>query len=146
VNTGYEWQGTGTTNQAYLNANLVALPSSVQTLDGSSTQKAQTNYTYDESSYMDSPGLKGHVTTASSWLNRGGSLASHTQWNSNGMPRETWDPNGNPTNVTFQCAGSLPNGVTNALGQTTTYVYDCNTSLLTSVTDPNNAQTSYQYD
>ena len=147
INTGYQWQGNNQTNQNYLNANLVAIPSSVQTFDGSGNKKAETDYTYDETSYLDSPTvLGGHVTTATSWLNTGTSPESHTHYNSNGMPSENWDPKGNPTTISYQCAGSLPYQMTNALSQTTTYGYDCNTSLPISVKDPNNAQTTYQYD
>jgi RHS repeat-associated protein len=148
TNTQFAWQATGN-NNAYFNANLVSIPTSVQTLDGSNNLVAETDYTYDEPNYLASAGNNGHVTSMSSKLLPGSAFTppSHTYYKSDGIPWKTVDPNGNPTTISaFQCAGSLPQTVSNALGQTTNYVYDCNTSLLGSVLDPNNQTTSYTYD
>ena len=134
-------------NSAYLNANLLSLPASVQVTDGGGTQRAYTTYAYDESP---SPsGTHGNLTSTHRWLNTtGGYLVSTSVYNPNGLVTSSTDPNGNTTMYGYSgCyAGSGPTSVTNALHQTTTTCYDPNTGLPTSTTDLNGQTTYYQYD
>jgi RHS repeat-associated protein len=146
TSTGYKWidDTTGT----YLAANLVALPSSV-TVSGSGNN-ASTTYGYDESN--GSPqGTFGNQTSVTQPLSGGISLVHQTVYNNQGMPIRKLDPKQNPTNISYQCSGSLPYQVTNALGQITQYAYDCNTGEMTNYQDPNDlansrAGTAYHYD
>jgi hypothetical protein len=147
TNTRYQWSS----NPSYFAANLLAIPASVTTLNGAGTRAAETDYTYDESGYAANSGtFAGSATTVSNWLNTGGSVVSHTSYNSDGMPTQIIDPKGNATMTTYQCSGAFPFQVTNALNQATTYGYDCNTGLLTSVQDPNGVGSGqaigYRYD
>jgi RHS repeat-associated protein len=133
----YYWQQ----HSDYFSANLLDLPYTNQVLDGSGNQKALTTYTYDEApTYATNTGVDaGHPTTVTRWVNTGGSVVSHAYFDGNGMRTQTKDPNNNPTYISYQCSGSLPYQITNALGYTTTYGYDCPSGLLISVQDPNDA-------
>ena len=139
-------------NSAYLNANLLSLPASVQVTDGGGTQRAYTTYAYDESP---SPsGTHGNLTSTHRWLNTtGGYLVSTSVYNPNGLVTSSTDPNGQRMTINTTMygysgcyAGSGPTSVTNALHQTTTTCYDPDTGLPTSTTDLNGQTTYYQYD
>jgi YD repeat-containing protein len=157
--TTYEFQQ----NSAYLTANMLSLPASTVIMNGQGNTLSSKSYTYDESNYLTSSGLgpqqqlvapvlsaRGNLTTTTSWLNGGSSPQTHTNWYDTGEPYKAIDAMVNTTQLTYQCSGSLPYQVTNALGQITTYGYDCNSGLLTSVQDPNDvaagrAGTQYAY-
>lgn len=136
---------------AYLNRNLLSLPYTTETLDGSGNSQSLTTYTYDESTYLASPGIFGNLTTTTKSLGTGGTVATHGYYDGNGMVTQIIDPNGKATSYTYQCSDSLPLLITNALGQSTTYSYSCDSGLLASVQDPNDAAagrsgTVYNYD
>jgi YD repeat-containing protein len=129
-------------NSAYLNANLLNIPSSAQVTG--SGPGSLSDYGYDAAG-----GVHGNLTSTSRWLNTtGGYLVSSNVYNSNGLVTSSTDPNGNPTTFgyTGSYAGSGPTTITNPKQQVTTNAYDANTGLLTSTTDPNSLITSYQYD
>jgi len=142
TNTMFQWSA----NPNYLTANLLTISATVTTLNGAGTQVAQTSYTYDESSYSGG-GVLGNLTTTSRWLNTGGSLASHTFYNSHGMPTQTLDPRGNSTSYSYDGTGAFLSGVqypaANGVQHTVGYTFDANTGAMTSQTDENGVLTSY---
>jgi len=133
-------------DSTYLTANLLALPSSIQVTDGGGTQRALTNYSYDEGE----SGIHGNLTSTHRWLNAtGGYLVTNNVYNSHGLVTSTTDPRNNPPTTygySSGYAGSGPTSVMNALNQTTNYTYDLNSGLLTSTLDPNGQTTSFTYD
>jgi len=146
--TTYQWQA----NSAYYTANLLDIPSQTQTLNANGTVYAQTNYTYDESSYSQG-GVRGHPTTITEWLNTGSSPVTHTGWNSGGEKAYIIDAdnhqNGNGHTADYQynaCNGSVLTDTWNALNQHVSGGYDCNTGLLTSFTDANSNTTLVSWD
>jgi RHS repeat-associated protein len=155
VATSYEWQ----INSNYQNANLLNLPASVVTEDGSGNRFAETDYNYDEPTYLTASGIslqaappngayRGHATTVTHWLNTGNnSPTSHINWYDTGEVYQQVDPKTNTTTYAYSSAygGSLPTTVTNALGQSSSYSYDFNTGKMTSKTDPNGQTRTYAY-
>ncbi len=153
--TTYEWQN----NNAYYSADFLNLVAQKTTYDGSGDLLEQTNYTYDESSYLTGSGItiqhgspaspvRGNLTSVTRVLSTGSSPTSHTNWYDTGEPYQQIDPLGHTTTYGYSptYAGSLPTSVTDAMGYTTTYTYDFNLGLKTSVIDPNQQTTSYAYD
>lgn len=153
--TQYQWQVNGN----YLSANFMNLPYSKTVTDGNGTQLSQTIYCYDESgssqSSCGSPqSTLGRLTSTHSWLNTaGGSISTSSVYNSQGMPTQMTDANGNTTAITsYQCSGLFPETIVTAYQSTTTmpettkYGYDCNTGQVTSILDPNSQTTDYIYD
>lgn len=154
--TSYEWQSNG----AYLTANLLNTPSQV-TVTGSSGE-SQTDYTYDASSRIGltsgvntmigpapTPGVYGHVTTTTKWLNVGGTTPNtYTYWLNDGEVDHEVDPNGNTTAYQYSSDydGAYRTTTTNPLGQSVSMAYDFNTGLETSSTDLNGNVTRYDYD
>ena len=144
----YQWQA----NSSYYTANLLDIPSQTQTLNASGTVYAQTNYTYDESSY--SPGgVLGHATTVTQWLNTGSSPVTHTGWNSSGEKAYIIDAdnhlNSSSHTADYQynaCNSSVLTDTWNALNQHVSGGYDCNTGLITSYTDANSNTTQISWD
>jgi RHS repeat-associated protein len=134
-------------NSAYLQNNLLYLPSSVQVTDSGGVQRAYTTYLYDESP---SPsGAHGNQTSVHKWLNTNGTyLTSTGVYNANGTIASTTDPKLNKTTFGYSSgyAGSGPTSAMNALSQTTSYTYDLNSGLLASTLDPNGQTTSFTYD
>jgi len=155
-NIAYAWQSI----PAYLSANILDIPLSTSTQDGSGNTIGTTNYTYDESAYA--PGetsVAGHLTTVSKTLNMASGPAPtvHTGWNTgsatapgNGDKAYVIDANGNTTSYAYNgtggCSGSVVTSTTNALSQSISGSYDCNTGLLTSLTDLNGNTTSVSWD
>jgi YD repeat-containing protein len=134
----------------YTNTMLVALPLSTLTF-ASGNQASQTTYNYDT-------GGLGNLVSVGQWLNTTRQyVTTQSLYNSNGMPYQTQDANGNFTYVSGfmdQCsngAATYSQQATKAYGSTTTvpetssYNYDCNTNALIDVTDPNNVRTHYTY-
>jgi YD repeat-containing protein len=152
--TTYEWQEKG----AYGAANLLTLPASVVTEDGTGNRVAETDYAYDESAYLTASGItlqasppngstRGNPTSITEWLNNGASPVSHTNWYDTGEVYKQIDPLNHTTTFNYSAtySGSLPTTVTNPLDQTSTYVYDFNVGKVTSITDPNSEITTYTY-
>jgi YD repeat-containing protein len=144
VTTSYEWQSSS----AYLNANLLDLPSSVVTTDGSGNRAAETDYYYDQSP---SPtGAYGNLTEISQWLSSGSPVTNETEYNTQGMPIETIDPKNYTTTIAYDSTGAFPKTVThpattNNVPHVDQYVFDSNTGLTTSHTDWNGNTTTYSY-
>ncbi|HXO00272.1 MAG TPA: RHS repeat-associated core domain-containing protein [Candidatus Acidoferrales bacterium] len=155
TNTSYLWQ----TNSSYASAGLLDLPSSVVVENAAGTRVAETDYTYDEPTYLTASnittnhvapleGVRGNLSTVSKWLSTGSPVVSHTNWYDTGEPYQKIDPKGNKTTYAYSgtYAGAYPTTITNALNQVTTNVYDASTGLLTSTTDPNGQVSSFAYD
>jgi RHS repeat-associated protein len=155
VDTTYLFQN----DARYLTAQIVELPASIVTKDGSGNRFAETDYTYDETAYLTSSGIttqhgaapaavRGNPTTVSRWLNTGSPLVSHTNWYDTGEIYQSIDPLGHATTFAYSGTflGAYPTTVTNALGQFYTQNFDFSTGLVTSKTDTNNLLTSYTYD
>jgi len=148
TNTAYQ-AFSGPNASAYLANNLLSLPYTVQTLNGSGTQVALTTDGYDENN--GSPqGAFGNQTSVTRWLNTGTSPKTQVVYNSQGMPKTTIDANLNSTQVTYDSTGLFPIQVQYPTTNNITHIekssFDSNTGLLISHTDQNNQTTSYQYD
>ena len=157
VDTSYLFQS----NSSYLTANILNLPTSIITKDGSGNRLAETDYTYDETAYLTSSGIttqhgaapssavRGNPTTVSHWLNTtGSSVVSHTNWYDTGVIYQSLDPLSHPTTFAYSGTflGAYPTTITNALGQFATRNYDFSTGLLTSTSDLNGLATTFSYD
>jgi RHS repeat-associated protein len=157
------WQSTW----KYYAANLIDLPCLDTVFSGSytgsqtsctaptppATQVSQSSYAFDESAY--SPmGSLGNLTSVMRWLKGGTSPASHTAYNTNGMPVQMIDPLGNTTTTTYDSTGLYPNKLqfpNTTYGSTVTQhiefpSYDSNTGELLSHQDENGNTTSFTYD
>jgi RHS repeat-associated protein len=148
-------------NSNYLNANLLGLVSSKSVVDGSNCKQAETDYTYDESSYLttyagtlpsgshNSPpnSVRGNLTTATRQLFSAGTCptsaqsgpTTHTNWYDTGEIYQAIDAMGNATTHSYDSAyaGAFSTKTCNALSQCVSGTYDANTGLLTSFTDQN---------
>lgn len=145
VGTSYYWQ----TFSSYLAANLLTLPYTVTTSNGSGTQVAQTTYAYDENN--GSPqGILGNNTSVTRWLNTGTSPTTHTVYNPQGMPVQKIDARGKVTQITYDSTGAFPKQIqyptTAGIAHSEQYSYDANTGVLNTYIDQNNKSTNYQYD
>lgn len=124
-------------------------------------QAGQTTYGYSPTAGATTSGVAQHgsstgpyLHTVSHWnnLNPGSPSTTTYTMDDTGEIINVVDPNQNPAStISYQCANSLPNQMTNPLGQTTTYGYDCNSGAPTSLQDPNDSLarrqgTIYQYD
>jgi RHS repeat-associated protein len=152
---------SGPNSSSYLSNHLLSLPYTVQTLDGSGTQRAYTQYSYDQSSlapsgvstqHDSSPpagAYRGNRTTLARWLNTtGGYLTTTSTYFDTGMLNVARDAASNPTTYTYSSTyvGAYPTTITNALNQNIAKGYDFNTGLLTNLTDANNQSATYSYD
>jgi RHS repeat-associated protein len=165
---------SSTTRAVYRDRNLLSLPTSTRVKNGSGTIVAQTQTSYDETStyplltysgsisgWTDpSTNVRGLPTTSGVWLNTTSSyLQTHAQYDQFGNVRNSWDANGNQSQLTYSSTYSYayPTSASSAVpdstgvhgsttGFTTTAVYNANTGLMTSLTDPNSQTTSYAYD
>ncbi|HLJ26020.1 MAG TPA: RHS repeat-associated core domain-containing protein [Candidatus Angelobacter sp.] len=160
TDTTYQWQSSG----GYLSANLLDLPASAVVKDGSGNRVAETDYTYDESSYLTAytgtlpqgthvaapnGSVRGNLTTVSKWLNTSSNpVVSHTNWYDTGEVYQQIDPLGNTTTHSYDpaYAGAYSTKTCNALSECVSGAYDFNTGLLTSLTDANGNTSSYSYD
>jgi RHS repeat-associated protein len=143
VTTNYEWQSSS----AYLNANFLNLPSSIETTDGLGNKAAETDYYYDQSP---SPsGAYGNLTSTATWLSGSSFTTTTTSYNSQGMPISVTDGNSKTTTIAYDSTGAFPQTVTHPStvggSHVDGYVYDSNTGLLTSHTDWNGKTTTYSY-
>jgi RHS repeat-associated protein len=163
-------------NSSYVTANILDLPSSVITTDGSGNKCAETDYAYDAPAQIVSSGVtQQHVSAPTPGVL--GNLTSVTQQFSSTpcQPGASWSSLP-PRQYTVYDTG-MRNTLTDPLLHTTTFSYstnfygtyvtqttmpstsspnpashivsgnyDFNTGLLTSFTDQNNNATSYTYD
>jgi RHS repeat-associated protein len=153
--TTYQWQ----VNSAYLSANFLDLPASVQVLDGNGNQVALTTYGYDESSLAPSnvttqfgaapASVRGNLTSTHHWLNTSNSfITATTAYFDSGEVQSTTDPLNHSTTHTYSLtyAGAFATQTCNALNQCVSGVYDFNTGLITSFTDANQQTSNFSYD
>jgi RHS repeat-associated protein len=162
TNTVYYWQN----NSTYVTADLLNLPQTVKVLDGSGNTCAETDYAYDNPSYLTASGIstqhisvsgpRGNVssvtrqltntpcTASPSWQ----PIASYIYSYDTGTVPNSIDPLNHATARAYSAsfAGAYATTVTNALSQSANHNYDFNTGLLTSTTDPNLLQTSFSFD
>jgi RHS repeat-associated protein len=154
IDTTYQWQG----NSSYRTANMLDLPSSVIIRDGSGNRVSETDYSYDEPTYLRVPtpavttqhnatppaGVRGNLTTVSRWLNTTNSfIPSHTYWYDTGEAYQSIDALGHTTTHSYdpayvgayatQTCSPQTGAVTHCLSGT----YDFNTGVLTSLTNEN---------
>lgn len=164
--SSFLWQ----TSPAYFAANLLDLPQSVKTLDGTGNDCEETDYTYDDSAHFISldPGnsfvghgaapnsVRGNLSATSKIASNspcasttlsGTSLTSQTFISDLGTIEESIDPKNNLTSFTHDSSThTYVTGTTNALGQSVSGAYDFNTGLLTSMKDLNQQPSTYTYD
>jgi RHS repeat-associated protein len=150
----FMWQSSS----SYENLGLLSIPDSVNVYDGSGNQAAETTYAYDESSRSASACQTtpcGLLTTINKYTNSSTYLTSHINYNSNGMPTDLYDANGNHTCNTYDSTGAYlyevqhPNPASGSSCSSTLvdyFSYDSNTGLLVSHTDANSQTTSFTYD
>ena len=151
TDTNYKWE----TSPDYLTAHLLDLPVSVIVKDSGGNRAAETDYTYDEASYLTGAyistqhvappyGVRGNLTTTSHWLNTANSFVpSHTNWYDTGEAYQAIDPLGHTTTYSYdpfyvgayvtQTCSPATGGVTHCVSGT----YDFNTGVLTSLTNEN---------
>ncbi len=149
----------------YRNNNLLDLVSSVTVRDGAGTQKARTEYLYDQTTPVASGittqldttptgGIyRGNQTSIRRWRNTDGAYLTTTNvFFDTGMLKQTTDPGGHVTSYTYSAtfAGAYPTQVQYPTTGTVTHIvssnYDFNTGLVTSSTDENNQTTTFAYD
>ena len=160
--TTYEWQ----VNPAYFNAGLIDLPASVVIKDGSGCSMAETDYTYDEPSYLTTypgtlpagthgtaPGgtVRGNLTTVTKWAaptsscnpKSGTAIISHTNWYDTGQVYQQIDPLGRTTTYSYDpyYAGAYATETcspqTGSVAHCVSGTYDSVTGLLESLTNEN---------
>lgn len=157
-----------TTRAAYRARQLLSLPTSTRVKDGAGTIGAKTATSYDETAYplltyasvpnWTNPltNVRGLVTTASAWVNTTDTwVSTHTQYDQCGSPRNTWDANGNQSQVTYsstykyayptQTMSPDPDGGGPVTPLTTSTVYDLISGNATSQTDSNGRVTTTEY-
>lgn len=164
--SSFLWQSS----PAYFSANLLDLPQSVKTLDGTGNDCEETDYTYDDSAHFVSldpsnsfvghgaapNSVRGNLSVTSKIASNspcasttlsGTSLTSQAFISDLGTIEESMDPKNNPTSFTHDSAThTYVTGTTNALGQSVSGAYDFNTGLLTSMKDLNQQPSTYTYD
>ena len=151
VNTTYLWNSGASSAASYLAANLMDLVSKKTITNAAGIVASEIDFTYDESGYSPA-GLHGNLTSLTKVNQQGASPTLHGFYNSNGEMTKAVDGNGGATTIAaFQCGGSLPQTITNALGQASQYTFDCGTGLLTQYQDSNDiangrAGSRYSYD
>ena len=152
-------------NSSYLTANMLDLVSSQSVMDGNGCKQAETDYTYDEGSYLTSysgtlpagthvappNSVRGNPTSITHQLFAANSCPTaaqsgptgHTNWYDTGEVYQAIDPLGHTTTHSYDpaYAGAYSTKTCNALGQCVSGTYDLHTGLLTSFTDANG---SYQ--
>jgi YD repeat-containing protein len=170
TDTIYHWQN----DSRYLTARLVNLPASVIVKDGSGCTVTETDYAYDEASYLTAytgtlpagthvatpnPVL-GNLTTVTKWAapatscnpKAGTAIVSHTKWYDMGEVYQEIDPLGHTTTHSYDpiYAGAYATQTCSPQTGTVTHcvsgTYDFTTGLLTGFTDQNNNSTAYVYD
>ncbi len=159
------WQ----TNFKHYQANLVDLPSLSATFSGGSinsikatptcgigtTTASQTTFLYDESAYA--PGLLGVQTSVKHLLipvvlPSTANPTSHTYYNSDAMPIQKVDLNGNSTTIIYDPSNGLyPTSIQypttgNSVSHSESFNYDPGTGELMHHWDQNTNETSYTYD
>jgi YD repeat-containing protein len=161
--TTYQFQS----NSNYLTGNLLDLPASVVVSNAAGYKCSETDYTYDNSSYLTAanittqhgapPGpVRGNLSSTARQLSatpcqQGAAwspITSYTNMYDTGELYKSIDPLNHATTYTYSptFVGAYPTTVTNALNQATQYNYDFSTGLLTSETDANLQPTTGQYD
>ncbi len=162
--TTYQWQQ----NSSYLDAGFLDLPATVVVKDGSGCALAETDYTYDEPTYLatytgtlpagthgaaPNGSVRGNLTTVTKWLaaasscnpKAGTAIASHTNWYDTGEPHQTFDPLGHKTTLSYDSAyaGAYVTETcspqTNGVSHCVSGTYDFTTGLLESLTNENAA-------
>ncbi|MFP5236004.1 MAG: RHS repeat-associated core domain-containing protein [Acidobacteriota bacterium] len=117
--------------------------------DSTSTPKTQITYNYDEGE----SGTHGNLTTLSAGLSPD-VVATHSQYDSNGMKTSDTDGRGNQISYSYMCSDLYRSTTTypvtvNGQALKTTDTYDCNSGLLTGSQDMNGAanglSTTYTY-
>jgi RHS repeat-associated protein len=159
---------SSTVRQSYRDRQLLGLPSSTRVKDGSGTIVAQSEVKYDESGYSlltygshtgwtdPSTTVRGLPTTTRSWLNTtSGWVETHVQYDQCGSPRNSWDANGNQSQVAYSSTyyyayptstiSPDPDGGGGMSAHTTSAVYDFTTGRVIETTDPNSVRTTFAY-
>lgn len=164
--TAYDYEALD--NSAYMNANILDLPSSVKVYSGAcgtGTLVSQTTNGYDETALQSSgittqhdgsianPGIRGNQTSVHKWLNTtGGTINTYASYYDTGMPYQSTDGNGNTTTYSYSptYAGGLLTQTqmpaTGTVQHSVSAAYDFNTGLMTSYTDQNSKTTKFIYD
>jgi YD repeat-containing protein len=144
---------------------LIRLPTSLKTEDGSGNVITRTDHAHDQFALTASGGsnltttyivngLRGNPTTTTSYVTPSsgtGPVAAKMYYYDNGATQKVTDPNGNSTATTSQfgaCSGNpkITTTVTNALGQTGSTVHDCYSGAVLSYKDANGQLACTQLD
>jgi RHS repeat-associated protein len=154
----YAWQGTGTTAQQYLAANLIGLPATVQVKDGNGNICSETDNGYDDPNRLTSYGtvignvgapnpVRGNLTSVSRKLTSSAcsvgsstpAVTSYTNWYDIGQVMQSIDPMGNISSHSYDpfYNGAYPTKTCNAASHCVSATYDFNTGVVTSFTNAN---------
>jgi RHS repeat-associated protein len=160
---------------AYLNRQLIGLPSETRVKDAGGLTVARTEIFYDEGAYpvlsygssfsgWSDPATtaRGNPTTTRRWVEVAGPfIDTHTQYDQFGNPRKSWDGRCNLTEIEYSSLFEYafptltrtpaPDADGNCASVSTTgfatnYDFDFTTGLATSMTDPNGVITKFYYD
>ncbi|HZT72932.1 MAG TPA: hypothetical protein VE996_04710, partial [Terriglobales bacterium] len=118
---------------------IVDRPASVQVTDGSGTQRALTNYSYDS---------RGNTLTVSRWVAGANYDTTTYTVNPNGTVATAKDPRGYTTTYSYgsgSCNGAFPTNVTLPSNLTTAATWDCGIALPTAVTGVDGQTTTFHY-
>jgi RHS repeat-associated protein len=161
----YYWQN----NSSYLTANLLTLPQTIKFEDSSGNSCSETDYTYDNATYLTSSGIsvqhisppssvRGNLSTVTNQLASSSSpcqanpswtpITSYVNAYDTGGTYKSIDPLGHTITYTYSTtfAGAYPTIISNALSQNTTNNFDFNTGVEVTTTDANLLQTTFLYD
>jgi RHS repeat-associated protein len=160
TDTTYKWE----TNADYLSARLLDLPASVVIKNGSGCALSETDYTYDEPSYLtgttvstqhvaapNPAPVRGNLSTVKKWLaptsscnpTGGTAVTSHTNWYDTGEPYQKIDPLGHTTTLSYDPAyvggyvTQTCSPQTGSVSHCVSGTYDFITGALTSLSNEN---------
>src|SRR6266481_1434272 len=136
------------TDAAYANANIIRLPKTVTSLNGSGAQVAQTTFNYDEGTPVASnisaqhgavSGPRGNLTSVAKWLSSSNSTVTtaSTTWFDTGMVNVTKDALQNATTFTYDATGAYAIKKCDALSHCSYAAFDPNTGVPVSTTNTN---------
>lgn len=145
-----------TTQFATLGNNIVDRPSSVIVKDGAGTQKARTDYAYDEyglqgtgtlPNHIGVSGARGNLTTIKRYSSATAYLSQTLNYYDTGLVYTSTDVNSAVTTFTYgNCNGAFPSSISLPLTLSRSMIWNCNGGVATSSTDPNSKATTFTYD
>ena len=139
TSTTYNWTIDGN----FAAANLIDAPS--QTMVSDSSSSSQTNYSYDDGSFVSNAG-RGHLTGVTRVNDSGPNVTTHTHYDDKGMPDVQYDGKNHQTTITYDPTYHVfPISISKGI-QSDNYTYNQDSGAVLSHTDSNGQVTHYGYD